>query len=331
MKRSTLAIASAFLLGSIVIPDAAAQVYVTSTDDANTSNDTSRGPTTTNDRADFIEIRNFVDAAGTATRKKAGIFKFNISSVDTRLFPLATMSATFSGGRDGNGTFNVYGLNDGELNLDNVADGTVGEHNWSESTLRYNHGLGFDVSVPTTAVGNMGIDLSEATLLGSITLVDGQPLQSNTTDLNLGAFLDADTNGVVTFILADERLNGTTGLPIGTEWRLTAREASAEGSLRLVFNLLPGDTNLNGVVDLTDLDPIRTNYSLTGREYAEGDLNGDGAVTFADFRVWKTGYLEAGGSLAGLNLGFLSVPEPTAAALLLIAAAALPACRRRRV
>jgi hypothetical protein len=307
------------------------QVYLTATDDANLSNDTSRGPATTNDRSDFIEIRNFAaDATGATTRKKAGVFKYDISSVDSRLFPFATLTGLFQGGRDGNGVYNVYGLNDGEQNLDDVPDGTVGEANWSESSLRYNHGLGVDVSVATTAVGNMGFDLTEVALLGTITLVDGQPLQSNTTDLSLGDFLDADTNGRVTFFLADERVNAETGLPVGTEWRLVAREASAENSLRLAFSPISGDTDLDGIVELADLDPIRTNYSLNGLEYTDGDLNGDGTVTFADFRVWKTGYLEAGGSLAGVNLNFLTVPEPTAAALAVFAAAAFAGSRQRR-
>ncbi|QDV74494.1 PEP-CTERM sorting domain-containing protein [Botrimarina mediterranea] len=333
MKCSTLAIlASAFLLGGVLISDVEAQVYLTATDDANTSNDTSRGPSTTNDRGDFLEIRNFAnDASGSTTRKKVGVFKYDISSIDTRLFPFATLTGTFANGRDGNGTFNVYGLNDGEQNLDNVPDGSVGEANWSESSLRYEHGLGFDPTVATTAAGDLGIDLTEVMLLGTITLIDGEPLQSNTTDLNLDAFLDADTNGVVSFFLADERVNEETGLPIGTEWRLTAREASAENSLRLAFTPIPGDTDLSGVVDLADLDPIRTNYSLGGLAYTDGDLNGDGDVTFADFRLWKTGFLDAGGSLEGANLGFLSVPEPTSAALLMIAAAAFAGSRQRRV
>ena len=332
MKCSTLAtLASAFLLSGVLTHTASGQVYLTATDDANTSNDTSRGPATTNDRNDFIEIRNYAaDATGATTRKKSAIFKYDITSIDTRLFPFATLTGTFSGNRDGNGVFNVYGLNDGVQNLDNGPDGTVGEANWSESSLRYNHGLGVDVSVATTAVGDLGFDLAEVTLLGSITLIDGQPLQSNTTDLNLGAFLNADTNGRVTFFLADERINEETGLPVGTEWRLTAREASAENSLRLAFAPIAGDTDLNGVVELVDLDPIRTNYSLAGQEYTTGDLNGDGAVTFADFRVWKTGYLEAGGSLAGINLNFLSVPEPSAAVLLMLAAVASAANRKRR-
>lgn len=148
---------------------AQAQVFVSATDDANTSNDTSRGPTTTNDRADFIEIRNFQSVSGeppvTTTRKKIGYFKYDVSGVDPLLYQFATLTGAFQGGRDGNGTFTVYGLNDGETNTDNVPDGSVGEVNWSESTLSYSNGLGVDVTVATTALGDLGIDLTETALL----------------------------------------------------------------------------------------------------------------------------------------------------------------------
>jgi hypothetical protein len=85
----------------------------------------------------------------------------------------------------------------------------------------------------------------------------------------------------------------------------------------------PGDTNHNGFVEADDLDPIRLNWRQTGKAFAEGNLNGTGLVDFADFRIWKTGFLNSGsGSLAGVDLGFLgaAVPEPSAVCLLIIGA-----------
>lgn len=81
---------------------------------------------------------------------------------------------------------------------------------------------------------------------------------------------------------------------------------------------LPGDTDGNGVVDLQDLVPIRTNYRTMQTERIAGDLNGDFFVDFADFRQWKTGLLDNGGSLAGVDLAFLAVPEPSTIAMLLV-------------
>jgi hypothetical protein len=82
-----------------------------------------------------------------------------------------------------------------------------------------------------------------------------------------------------------------------------------------------GDTDGDGIVEAEDLTPIRTNYLQTVTMRSQGDLTGDLMVTFADFRQWKTEYLEAnpgGGSLAGVDLGFLNaVPEPSALILVL--------------
>jgi len=114
---------------------------------------------------------------------------------------------------------------------------------------------------------------------------------------------------------------------------MTAHEASTENSLRLAFSPTPGDTDLDGVVELEDLDPIRTNYRHQGVAYTGGDLSGDGTVTFRDFRIWKTAYLNSGaGSLDGVDLGFLSgsVPEPASFWLAAIASLGLLARRRSR-
>ena len=81
------------------------------------------------------------------------------------------------------------------------------------------------------ALGDLGIDLAEVTQLGTISLVDGQPLQSNTTDLPLAAFLNADTNDVVTFLIAD--------MTAQTEWRLVARSIAASRACGLDFSRNP--------------------------------------------------------------------------------------------
>src|SRR3989304_4021020 len=230
----------AFFVGSsiahtVLLERGTAQGHLGATDDASTSNDTARGPTATNDRSDFVEIRNHP-----ATRKRIGYFKYNISAIDPLLFPFARLSGSFADGRDGNGSWNIYGLNDGETNTDDVQDGSFGEANWTEGALTYAMGLGVDVTVSPATVGDLGLDLTEISLLGTITLVDGEPFLSNTTDLPLASFLSADTNGVVTFMIAD--------LTSETEWRVVAREASGENSVRLSFFPLAGDTDLGGLV-----------------------------------------------------------------------------------
>jgi hypothetical protein len=85
-----------------------------------------------------------------------------------------------------------------------------------------------------------------------------------------------------------------------------------------------GDTDCNNTVDFADFEPIRANFRMTIDSRGEGDLVRNGVVDFADFHEWKAAFLGAGGSLAGVDLGFLaSVPEPSAALLMLLGAAAL--------
>jgi len=81
---------------------------------------------------------------------------------------------------------------------------------------------------------------------------------------------------------------------------------------------VPGDTDGDGDADLDDFPPIRDNFRKMVSSRAEGDLERNGVVDFLDFRQWKTAFLGGGGSLAGVDLGFVSsVPEPSAAVLAL--------------
>jgi hypothetical protein len=93
---------------------------------------------------------------------------------------------------------------------------------------------------------------------------------------------------------------------------------------------VPGDTDGDGVVELSDFDPIRDNFRNIVSSRAEGDLVPNNRVDFDDFRQWKTAFLAAGGSLAGVDLSFGSVPEPSAAALALMALLGVCKVRRRK-
>ncbi len=95
---------------------------------------------------------------------------------------------------------------------------------------------------------------------------------------------------------------------------------------------LPGDTNNNGVVEAVDLDPIRTNWRLTGKTRLEGNLSGDtgGLVDFADFRQWKTAFIGTGSSLDGIDLSFAAVPEPAAILLTAVGMVGIGTFGRRR-
>ncbi len=60
---------------------------------------------------------------------------------------------------------------------------------------------------------------------------------------------------------------------------------SAGGSFNFVASLLPGDADLNGIVDLTDYNIFVSNYGTAGGSgmlFTQGDFTGDGGVTFSD-------------------------------------------------
>jgi hypothetical protein len=97
--------------------------------------------------------------------------------------------------------------------------------------------LGVDATILSSdTTGNLGIDPAEATLLGVINVPGAvNDMVSNTVDLPLGAFLSADTNGFVTFML--------TGTP---EWRIRVREADVANSTTLstALNFAPEPASL---------------------------------------------------------------------------------------
>lgn len=103
--------------------------------------------------------------------------------------------------------------------------------------------------------------------------------------------------------------------------------------------MIPGDANLDGKVDFSDLLILAQNYGLSaGAVWGNGDFNSDGGVGFDDLLIlaqnYGTGVTPA--QLAQLNPGlradvgraFAEVPEPGAAAVLSLALVMLS--RRRR-
>jgi hypothetical protein len=119
-----------------------------------------------------------------------------------------------------------------------------------------------------------------------------------------------------------------------------------DGGVLTVAAAIPGDTNLDGVVDLTDLQAVKKHLgtadpaSVAGWEF--GDLNYDGVVDTTDLQIIKANYgsqafpaLAVAGASGGAGAVSVSpVPEPGTVALL--AAALAVACiavvgRRARI
>jgi hypothetical protein len=100
----------------------------------------------------------------------------------------------------------------------------------------------------------------------------------------------------------------------------------------IVVNQVPGDYNLNGVVDAPDYVLWRDTLGLAVTAFSGADGDGDGTIDDDDYGVWRAHF---GQTVAGSGSGqVLSVPEPsvvlTALAGMLVVAGHLPRrlCKR---
>lgn len=119
-------------------------------------------------------------------------------------------------------------------------------------------------------------------------------------------------------------------------WMFNTVEANQEVTFLLDISLgaisfetaafVPGDTNNDTFVTLSDLDPIQDNFLNNTFIRSEGDLDGDGVVGVSDFHEWKTAYLATLGVAANT-----AVPEPSSFALVAFACFGAFAHRRRGI
>ncbi len=128
-------------------------------------------------------------------------------------------------------------------------------------------------------------------------------------------------------------INGVTGTHVG-HMKLTANGSGAitgtftglggEGNLAAMsLNLFQteGDANGDGLVNSEDFAVISSNLFTSQSSGENGDVNLDGFVDFADFRIWKN----AAGAVAANTV----IPEPASLAVLVPSLFALGWARRR--
>ena len=87
---------------------------------------------------------------------------------------------------------------------------------------------------------------------------------------------------------------------------------------------LPGDANMDGMVNLSDFSILKSNFGSSGASVLEGDFTGDGVVNLSDFSLLKSNFGASQQSAAMLNF----VPEPGTSTALAVMGMVL--CRRRR-
>jgi hypothetical protein len=89
--------------------------------------------------------------------------------------------------------------------------------------------------------------------------------------------------------------------------------------------LLPGDADLDGAVTAADYVVWRSHAGTTG-DWRSGDFNGDGMVNQDDYAIWRAHFGQSAGS--GSGLGTATVPEPSACLLLAMSGVLLSIQRR---
>jgi DNA-binding beta-propeller fold protein YncE len=114
--------------------------------------------------------------------------------------------------------------------------------------------------------------------------------------------------------------DGATGQQL--QYFATGGGLIVPGQMLLLPELIGGDANRDGQVDLTDFGILKENFG-TGASRAEGDFNGDKSVDLTDFGILKENFGK-GGALEA------PVPEPGTAALLSLGLAAWLLCRGKR-
>jgi hypothetical protein len=127
-----------------------------------------------------------------------------------------------------------------------------------------------------------------------------------------------DSFQVLTFASHSGDFANYTGLALGGHLALKPTYSSTD----LVLKARPaqdGDINLDGIVDIFDINSVSSNWSTAG---PQGDANGDGIVNIFDINLISSNWGATGGATA--------VPEPAAFLLALPAALALAAVGRRR-
>lgn len=224
--------------------------------DARLANDSNRGPDSNTGSSSTWEVRWLVD--GATQRIRIGYVRFDLSGVDKSQYNLdgAYLSGSFrDSGRNGPGTWDVWGLNDAD-DLDNWLERDSGTG--TDDGIQYNNAPGVVNSAP---LGTWAIDTAVTTSLGQVELdgIDVQPLPWASTPalLPLGDFLrDDSVDDLVTFIImADAPVTS------GGEYLVNAREGDGafgnnQYATFLVLPAIPEPGTL-GLLSLGGLGLIR--------------------------------------------------------------------------
>jgi hypothetical protein len=130
------------------------------------------------------------------------------------------------------------------------------------------------------------------------------------TPMQVGDFnLDGDVNELDIDLLAAAIRAGDEPMLFDVNASGGVDSADFAAMLQDVLRTLPGDANLDYVVDGSDFNVWNDHRFSSGTGWASGDFNGDGQTLADDFELWNSNRFS-------LQPDKLLVPEPTSALLL---------------
>jgi hypothetical protein len=107
---------------------------------------------------------------------------------------------------------------------------------------------------------------------------------------------------------------------------------SIDTTMTAKANILPGDANFDGTVNIFDINQISSNWSgntVVGN-LTPGDVNGDGIVNIFDINLVSSNWGASGGGGAGVGAA-TAVPEPATIVSALMGALGLCLAATRRL
>ncbi len=265
--------------------------------------------TDTDDTRLFIRRR-----SDSSQRHQVTYLRFDLSTINTDI-AAATLQLYQTAGNSI--IAELYGLND---SADEISSP------WDQYTITYNTAPG--MNAPDGNTLTVDLDMTAVTSLGtySISTTDNEIKYLSSEEIV--SFLNADTNGVVTFIMESQDVGATNF----RSSRGTLDEGQIVPTLDLTLDIPsfhPGDANGDGMVNLADLQILGDNWQSTTASWSQADFTGDNTVNLADLQIigdnWGYGVtpdVSFDEALAGVV-----IPEP-ANVVLLVSAGTLVLMRR---
>ena len=247
------------------------------------------------------------------------------------LLSTGAVASTISGAAGATG---LMGGNNGSGSYDLIV------HQYNTGGLTISAVIGDNGAHPT-ALTKSGADTCTLTLFGANTYTGDTIVNKGTLSIShaylndaaavkidLGARMDLSFTGsdqIAELWLGGAQMvpgtyDGSTSTPIDYRSYFTGA-----GSLRVVLVRLPGDANLDGVVDTMDYITVKQNFGMTGADWSHGNFTVDtvgdgGTVDWADLQLLMTNFGTRGAAPAAPTA---PAPEPGSVMLLMFGAAAL--------